>query len=207
METERLPYYCDDCDTWHATLFSYDLTNGTPIEGDQDGNWDAIEIEDYPDATDFADAWECYFKWCALRGEDPLDELMLETRTPKKVQWQIKVRDSVAGLVLSWVRRRGRGPRLHLENIPKYVREYMGVNKGRFITGWEEDTVATVKPQWTEVTWQRSGSDSVGLGILRIEEPLPEKDFSVEIKRAARHHLKVYSARVTHDVQPTKRTL
>lgn len=94
-----IPYYCDDCDTWHKSAFALDYDkSGTVMEGqkgpaiearsvDQDGNWDfdSATFDGDPDWPFFYRSYisfdDHFAQWCRYHlwsaengGADPLEE-------------------------------------------------------------------------------------------------------------------------------------
>jgi len=126
-----LPWRCDDkcCSKeWHVQWNDVNEA-GDPIVSDfGDGDWEAVEAdEDVPTLGDELRAWKKYWQWVAEHGDDPLHELAAgKTRRERQV-WQIEFRDSGTSVVVTGVRRSGRGPWLsgRDESIPQELINYL----------------------------------------------------------------------------------
>lgn len=122
-----VPYPCDDTECpyqWH--LIHYCLhKDGSYTQCNEDGDhtpWDEANV---PDPTKQTELWNVYFDFVRETGTDPLREFKLPNRKTTWHRWQARIRQRLGGLMVTGVRRRGRGPWLPLRQASAPVLEYL----------------------------------------------------------------------------------
>ena len=138
--------YCDDCGEWHKHGYErgYSVTKGR-IEvviwnADVDGNWDVSDSYglDDPDFDEHEKmyspeeqerGYQSYIRHVAETGDDHLFEFAVPRDERIKERWSFRVCEVPGGGVGLMASRNGDGPwEAKADDLPSYVREYMGLD-------------------------------------------------------------------------------
>jgi len=118
----ELPYYCDDCHTWHKSL--YDESEGEIWECDADGNWELSLSDSLPTDQEQDRAWLEYAEWVYENGKDPLEDFSRSENKQVFEKWTFQIFESKSGLIVNTGRKYG-DANLPAEKLPKHVMEYL----------------------------------------------------------------------------------
>ncbi len=139
-----IPYYCDDCDTWHENYVGLEIENGEILDVScgTDGNWDhdgsgekATE-ENYDRLNreliaQSDKANKDYQKHCLETGDDPLHTFFVDRTTKRKEHWQAHISAWIGlaqyGFAVTEVIH---GKRVYYPTtLPKHIWEFLGLQK------------------------------------------------------------------------------
>lgn len=136
-----------------------------------------------------AAAWEEYRQFVVETGTDPLGNYYAKSEVEKEETWQFRAQQSIPGMVLHYVRRDGRGPKLTDDEIPLHVRQFLALRSLRPGLDYMHDfkSPEDIQDRARGVTWQRAPSLQV-LGRFAIKAKTPRRSTAVarDLRRAAR---------------------
>ena len=186
---------------------------------DGDGNHEDISRRDVPTPERAAAAWREYYEYVARTGSDPCGEFRPpDVYRNRAHKWQARISrwlgESLFGLKVLGVRRRGRGPWRALNDAPRAVSEFLGA-RPRSGDSWEKiqarDVQARAAAQWVmpdfknpaallallnsagsnvEKSRQRGGSIYVTFDVIEPPAPISDKALRAYLKKRAREQLK-----------------
>ena len=180
--TMTLPYYCDDCETWHKQfVWCHDDPLNPYTICDEDGDHEACDEADLPTIEEHDKAWLEYARWVVEHGQDPLDNYYVKPSRAVRERWQIRVNDSVAGPILLAARRDKRTYRTAAE-LPVRMREYLNLKRMRLAD------FAT----WAELESAQPGIKPGKWWTILLDTHAMRSEFSLarELRKAARSHLR-----------------
>lgn len=158
---------------------------------DEGGDYQS-ELDEGDNDTLWAD-WEAnrkaYNQYVIDTGTDPLGEYFVKHDSKRTTRWQFCAQQSIGGIVLHYVRKDGRGPRLTGEGIPTDVREFLCLRAVRpgldYIDGFND--IDVLKAEAHEVTWQRARTLQV-LGKFPLTAKVPRSAGAIarDLRRLAR---------------------
>ena len=143
-EGEWHPWCCGERDCradggWHGgwTVLGYSIEDGVLYDDvwsvDTDGDWDVSYSEPHDPARwdalsrEAREAYRAYARWVVENGRDPLGEFSFCASQRQSVPWQFRV-ESVGGtLMVTGVRRNGRGAWRAFAEAPVEVRDYLDI--------------------------------------------------------------------------------
>jgi hypothetical protein len=185
-----IPYFCDDCDTWHLSHYWYYPDDGTYSECDSDGNHEDCDESDVPTAEQELQAWRDYYRYVAREGKDPVGQFSLPSSGKVSRRWQARVRNWIGaktqGLKVSGVRRRGKGPWIDPKEAPSEVAEYISLTNKSCIDGFHSFDQLKDEAEPSVTVKIRNGIEA--RINFTVDEHLPEwseKRISVWLKRKA----------------------
>ena len=184
--------WCVECDDgswsqrWRGVCF--DVWDGEPIAidwtCDTGGNWtfdSRCSLEELPDdylEKDYAEALESqreYYSYVAETGDDPLGDFLVKRTAKIKENWTWQFSNSILGMLLVRARR-GRGPWMSPQELPKHVLDFAGVDKLSY-----RGAMVHWKPG--DVNLSRSGTYRE---TIEHEVPRPAGHVRTELRAAAR---------------------
>ena len=189
---------CDDCGEvhWYRTwtfqgiLIEKGEACYTTWTLDDSGDYQCELDEDgYDETADWLANRRAYDQYVLDTGTDPLGEYFVAYTSKRTTRWQFCAQQSIGGIVLHYVRKDGRGPRLTGEGIPTDVREFLCLRAVRpgldYIDGF--DSVEDLKGKAHEVTWQRARALQV-LGRFPLASEVPRSVGAIarDLRRLAR---------------------
>lgn len=110
----EIPWHCGERDCpvgWH--LATYWLGEGGEFTCDDysDGDGEDLDSEsELPTHEQHDAAWTRYYRDVLATGTDPLQQLMVTYSYERQQRWQIRLGNSIRGVVLLGCRRNSRGP-------------------------------------------------------------------------------------------------
>ncbi len=192
----QMPYYCDDCHTWHITL--YDEDEEGIWEGDLDGNWDISMGEVMPDDKEVIDAWNDYAHWVVNYGEDPLGEFGRDEIKKTNEKWTFKVFNSPAGPIAISGRKSGGIVIDNPNEFPKHVQDYLYLDVNdlsKTVTVGDtksiEELISIINLPDSVKPWPQNNNRIQNYYLLAcvIERSKTISPSKTEIRRAAKLHL------------------
>lgn len=197
--------YDDDADSWYQiwAVSGYLVEDGNLYEVfytvDADGDWgdpdEAIVgtpehttmFASYYDRENIKHNWERYRTWVASTGRDPVGEFSYAINRTQSVDWEILVRESTIGVVVTAGLRDGSDEILMVDNLPDEVRQYLEMDERGVIGGALLDD-----PAWSAFRHlshivaqddvRQLGRCAIG---ITVQEQRPEEDIHAEIIRRA----------------------
>lgn len=197
----QMPYYCDDCNSWHITLYD-EVSDGDDQgiwEGDMDGNWDISMDEKLPSDTEYINAWNAYSKWVVSTGLDPLSEFSRAETKKMPENWTFRIHETPIGLMVVSGRKAGGKNIEPATKLPEYVREYLTLDPENELLSVISD-FKTVKELSESLVksdsikkWPRSAKEDYGYYLLScvIDRPVIVVTTKKQIVEAARKNIKV----------------
>jgi len=197
---ESIPYYCDDCDTWHECWHGIQVEDGEIVNAscDTDGNWDydGEGIAATPEACgvewgklhkEGERARRSYDQHCADTGADPMENYY--------VKYTTKTTHHVATTLQKHVAMPEHGPRITsmlvdgVEVDPltthKAIRDYYSVSQKAGHTVCGETDVEF----WDSCDWNKDGT-LVHTEAIDQETPRSDEDVAADIREIAERALK-----------------
>ena len=127
-----VPWHCgntDGCEQgWHLSNY-WTCDDGYTVDRFSDG--DHEHIEDVPTADEIVEAERAYAAHVLSTGADPLGNYMVDRASKVERRWQAWFRSSIAGVVCTGVRRRGRGEWTSPNDAPDTVVDFLTIEERR----------------------------------------------------------------------------
>ena len=180
--TMTLPYYCDDCETWHKQfVWCHDDPENPYTISDEDGDHESVDGADLPSFEEHDKAWLEYARWVLKHGEDPLANYTVKVSHAVRERWQIQVNDSVAGPILLAARRDKHTYRT-AASLPPRMREFLNLKRMRLadFKTWAE--LEAAQPGIKQGKWWTIYLDAFQMRAAQ--------SIARELRKAARRHIR-----------------
>lgn len=188
----QMPWYCED-HGWHLSTYWTAADGGYTLDEFTDG--DHEEVKEVPTTEEYEKAWEAYARDVLLTGEDRLGIYRVEYFRKGKQVWQIRVKNSILGLIVTKARRGCRGPWLDATALlPQAVLDFLNARPsrgGKLVIGDFDDMVtfrrALERDEATRVMRTVYGGGVVASGLtFRLKLEATEERSPEAIRRAIR---------------------
>ncbi len=180
-----IPYQCDDPDCpheWHLAHY-WVYGDGTYSVCDSDGNHEACEEPEVPDAAREHKAWSQYARHVLAAGADPLGNYLVPHTVKRTERWSLQFSRSVLGILLVGARRGRGGQWIGPAGIPDHVAQFAGV-KPQHIAKRTGPLVTDFEEMPEEVNRAHRWN-----GTIDNETPRAPHLIARDLRRAARRHL------------------
>lgn len=197
MEICRVPWNCGDKDCksqWHLASYyaADDSDNAYYCDKYGDGDMgESCEESDIPSANDESKAWLDYYAYVAKTGHDPLTEFNYKQPDVNR-KWQARIVQRKDNLLVTGLRRRGRGHWLSLNEASTEAKEFLYINEDNCLQDFHSLAELEKGATNCKITIIKN---KVALVSYEVNEPRPQwsaKRLKTWLRKRARDTLDEY---------------